>query len=66
VVYRDKNGNFVSKGKAAKGYGGTSSHAPVEVGRGGLSARSAAVVYDVEDIDEANRIGAALCRQHAK
>lgn len=29
-------------------------------------AVSAAIAYDAEDIEEANRIGAALCRQHAR
>ena len=26
----------------------------------------AGIAYDAEDIEEANRIGAALCRQHAR
>jgi len=31
-----------------------------------VPAVAAAIAYDAEDIEEANRIGAALCRQHAR
>ena len=34
-------------------------------GRGKASA-SSPMRYDAEDLEEANRIGAALCRQHAR
>ncbi len=29
-------------------------------------SQPAPILYDAEDIEEANRIGAALCRQHAR
>ena len=34
-------------------------------GRGKADA-SSPLRYDAEDVEEANRIGAALCRQHAR
>lgn len=34
--------------------------------RNGKARGASPLRYDAEDIEEANRIGAALCRQHAR
>ena len=54
VVVRDREGRISSRGQK-----GIAQKAPA-------SAMPAAIAYDAEDIEEANRIGAALCRQHAR
>ena len=54
VVVRDRDGRILSRG--AKGI----------VRKTPAPAVPAGIAYDAEDIEEANRIGAALCRQHAR
>ena len=53
-VIRDRDGRISSRGQK-----GIAQKAPV-------SAMPAAIAYDAEDVEEPNRIGAALCRQHAR